>query len=108
MLRGRAEESLAVDPRDYSLLRGQAMAAELAALDLLDRAFAERLPRSLRDRIAAYRDANAAGPWWPTTGEVIVAERPQTVHTEPAGPAGHRRLHHVDGPRSPFQAARAG
>jgi hypothetical protein len=52
---------------------------------------------SLRDRVAAYRDANAAGPWTAHAEFVVVSERPVLVHSEHievAGqPHGRRQLH---------------
>ena len=37
----------------------------------------------LPERLAAYRDANAAGPWWPGTHLVIVCERPVEIGPGP-------------------------
>jgi hypothetical protein len=37
----------------------------------------------LGDRLAAYRDANTAGPWWPSRQLVIVCERPTTIEPGP-------------------------
>lgn len=48
---------------------------------------------SARDRLDAYRDANAAGVWWAYPDHVVVVERPELVRTDAAG-----RLHGADGP----------
>nr|WP_221382553.1 hypothetical protein [Actinoplanes polyasparticus] len=37
----------------------------------------------LPERVAAYRDANSAGPWWPSPRLVIVCERPTEIGPGP-------------------------
>ena len=85
----------------YSVFDGHVLAPWLAKATLLQRVFGPApAPGGLGERLEAYRDANAAGPWWPDGDAVIVAERPQVVHSElidaPAAP--WRRLHAEDGP----------
>jgi hypothetical protein len=87
-------------PEGYTHLDGQVLAPWLSTATLVRRILGRRAAGSLWARLEAYRDANAAGPWWPSGGMVVVAERPQVVRTElldsPAGPS--RRLHAEDAP----------
>lgn len=84
----------------YSHLDGHLLAPWLAKATLLLRVCGGDAAGTLEDRLTAYRDANAAGPWWPDGDAVVVAERPQVVRSElidsPEGP--RRRLHAEDGP----------
>ncbi|BCB89939.1 hypothetical protein [Phytohabitans suffuscus] len=71
----------------YFHLDGQSLAPWLAAATRLVEALAAagRPLGDLPERLAAYRDANAAGPWWPGHRLVIVAERPASVDSTPGG-----------------------
>lgn len=86
----------------YPYIHGQALAPWLAKATLLEHVCGAREVSSLWERLAAYRDANAPGPWLPSHSQVIVAERPQQVRTEdvvaPGQSPGNRRLHADDGP----------
>ena len=86
--------------REYSHMAGHVQAPWLAKATLLRQVCGRRAQRWLWLRLEAYRDANAAGPWWPSGDVVVVAERPRVVHSEPVALAdvSGRRLHAEDGP----------
>jgi hypothetical protein len=86
---------------EYSTFDGHVLAPWLAGATLLHRVWGPALaPGGPWELLEAYRDANAAGPWWPGGDAVVVAERPRAVHSElidsPGGP--RPRLHAEDGP----------
>jgi hypothetical protein len=64
----------------YYHLEGQDLADWLGAATRLVEALAAVVGglRDLPQRLTAYRDANSAGPWWPSRGLVIVCERRAT------------------------------
>jgi len=69
----------------YFHLHGQSLAPWLdMATRLTEAVAATGHPLGeLPQRLAAYRDANAAGPWWPGRRVVIVAERPVSIEAGP-------------------------
>ncbi len=93
------ESSVSLDR--YPHIHGQTLAPWLATATLLRQVCGAGVAGSLWDRMEAYSDANAAGPWSPLNGYAIVAERPHVVRSEYIDPSGqsqgHRRLHADDG-----------
>jgi hypothetical protein len=61
---------------------GQLLAPWLARATLLEEVCGRRPAGSLWDRVAAYRDANAAGPWTAHQDYAVVSERPVAVRSE--------------------------